>query len=300
MSNPYLAVLATPPGRERFGFIAPALLVATGAAVAAAMNKFYEVEDVGLDEADSMIKDGQVPKPFATAGLQGQRFSPSILGLEQRHMSAPRSVSDGSMKLAYLLGALSRYTLDRRFADKGARLLSDFRKSPMSADAQMKERTPAKISELYAETLREVEPQLGENRKSDPGVKYLLGLMRRQSSDDTIRSAQKTEEDHKARAIEMFDPTANQDPCFPEGKEAREAHTKLFAKIPSFLQEPDPKASPAGCKNRLKPWVAPTGIGVGVGLVALLLFRRRKPQQTVVMIPSSSSSSAPAPAPANR
>jgi hypothetical protein len=298
MSNPYLAVLATPPGRERFGLIVPALLAATGATVAAAMNKFYEVEDVGLDEADSMIKDGQVPKPFATAGLQGQRFSPSIFSLAQRHMSAPRSVADGSMKLAYLLGALSRYTLDRRFADKGARLLSDFRKSPMSADAQMKERTPAKISELYAETLREVEPLLGD-RKSDPGVKYLLGLMGRQSSDDTIRSAQKTEEDHKARALELFDPTANQDTCFPEGREARETHTKLFAKIPSFLQEPDPKASPAGCKNRLKPWVMPTGIGVGVGLVALLLFRRRRPQQTVVMIPSSSSS-APTPAPANR
>jgi hypothetical protein len=299
MSNPYLAILATPPGRERFGFVVPALLAATGATVAAAMNKFYEVEDVGLDEADSMIKDGQVPKPFATAGLQGQRFSPSIFSLAQRHMSAPRSVADGSMKLAYLLGALSRYTLDRRFADKGARLLSDFRKSPMSADAQMKERTPAKISELYAETLREVEPLLGD-RKSDPGVKYLLGLMGRQSSDDTIRSAQKTEEDHKARALELFDPTANQDACFPEGREAREAHTKLFAKIPSFLQEPDPKASPAGCKNRLKPWVAPTGIGVGVGLVALLLFRRRRPQQTVVMIPSSSSSPVPTPTPANR
>jgi hypothetical protein len=162
--------------------------------------------------------------------------------------------------------------------------LNEFIKSPMSVDAQANERSRARISELYMQTLREVEPLLGE-RKSDPGVKYLLALMRRQGADDAIHSAQKTEEDHKARAFELFDPTANQDTCFPEGKEAREAHTKLFAKIPSFLQEPDPKAIPAGCKNRLKPWVVPTGIGVGVGLFALLLFGRRRPRQTVVVMP---------------
>ena len=294
MSNPYLAVLATPPGRERFGddwtkkgltaatlfALGPAgaaLLATTSATVAAAMNKFYEVEDVSLDEANSMIKDGQMPRPFAPAGLQGQKFSPSIFDLTQRHMSAPRSVADGSTKLAYLLGVLSRYTLDPRFANKGARLLIDFSKSA-------EERNPARISEMYAGAVREVEPLLA-NRKSDPGVKYLLGLMQRQSSKDAILSAQKTEEDHKAGAFELFDPTANQDTCFPEGKEAREAHTKLFAKIPSFLQEPDPKAIPAGCKNRLKPWVVPTGIGVGVGLFALLLFGRRRPRQTVVVMP---------------
>ena len=290
MSNPYLAVLATPPRRERFGggwglaatlfALGPAgaaLLATTSATVAAAMNKFYEVEDVSLDEANSMIKDGQMPRPFAPAGLQGQKFSPSIFDLTQRHMSAPRSVADGSAKLAYLLGVLSRYTLDRRFADKGARLLGDFSKSA-------EERNPARISEMYAGAIREIEPLLA-NRKSDPGVKYLLGLMQRQSSKDSILSAQKTEEDHKARAFELFDPTANQDTCFPEGKESREAHTKLFAKIPSFLQEPDPKAIPAGCKKRLKPWVVPTGIGVGVGLFALLLFGRRRPRQTVVVMP---------------
>ena len=137
---------------------------------------------------------------------------------------------------------------------------------------------------MYAGAIREVEPFLA-NRNSDPGVKYLLGLMQRQSSKDSILSAQKTEEDHKARAFELFDPTANQDTCFPEGKEAREAHTKLFAKIPSFLQEPDPTAPLAGCKKRLKPWVMPTGIGLGVGIVALLLIARRKPRQTVVVVP---------------
>ena len=287
MSNPYLAVLATPPRTERFGFVVGIVALAgLSAAVSAVLNTIYRDPPLRLEEAMDMVKGGQKSLPFATKAV------PAGFGLTQKIILPARSVADASIKAAYLLGVLSRHTLDRRFADKGAQLLNDFSESPMSVRAQVNEKSPAKISELYAGVIREIEPML-KGRESDPGVKYLLGLMGRQGADDAIRSAQAQEEQRKASPTELFDPTANQDTCFPGGKDEREAHTKLFAKIPSWLQEPDPKASPAGCKNRLKPWVMPTGIGLGVGLVALLLIGRRRPRQTVVMIP------APAPAPTN-
>lgn len=296
MSNPYLAVLATPPGRERFGFVPATGLMVMSASVAAALNEYAEPADLSVKEASEMIKAGQATKPFANQERgSGLSFKPGLFGLTQKHFGAARSVGDASVKAAYLLGVLSRYTLDRRYADKGAQLINAFIASPMSVEAMKKERDPAKIAELYAGVLREIEPTL-KGRESDPGVKFLLKLLGRQGESDAVRSVQAQEEERKAGAFELFDPNARarQDSCF-ETPEARESHTKWEAMVPAFLREPDPKATPPGCKTRLKPWVMPTGIGVSVGLVALLLFRRRRPQQTVVMIPSI-----PAPAPANR
>lgn len=279
MSNPYLAVLATPPRAERFGFVVGIVALAgISAAVSAVLNTIYRDPPLRLEEAMDMVKGGQKLLPFANKAV------PAGFGLTNKAILPSRSVADASIKAAYLLGVLSRHVLDRRFADKGAQLLNDFSKTPMSVRAQVNEKSPAKISELYAGIIREIEPML-KGRESDPGVKYLLGLMGRQGADDAIRSVQAQEEQRKASPTELFDPWANQDACFPGGKDEREAHTKLFAKIPPWLQEPDPKAIPAGCKNRLKPWVMPTGIGLGVGIVALLLIGRRRPRQTVVVVP---------------
>ena len=275
MSNPYLAVLATPPRTERFGFLG---LIAISAAVSATLNAVYRDAPLRLQDAMDMVEKGQKPLPFANKAV------PAGFGLAQKSLRPAGSLADASIKAANLLGALSRHTLDRRFADKGAQLLNDFSRSPMSVRAQVNEKDPTKISELYAGVLREIEPWL-KGRESDPGVKYLLSLMERQGADDAVRSVQAQQEERKAGAFELISTEKNQDTCFPGGKEEREAHAKLFAKIPSFLQEADPTASPPNCKQRIKPWVVPTGIGLGVGLVALLLFRRRRPQQTVIMIP---------------
>lgn len=315
MSNPYLAVLATPPGRERFGegalesirnkvltVVAAPTLVPAGAVVAHLMNTAYAPADLSLREADDMIKAGQVPRPFADQQRRsGQRFTPALFNLQQRHIGAPLSVADASVKTAYLLGVLSRYTLDRRFADEGERLINRTFDTAISSDRAQSEKDPAKIAELYDGVLQGIGPFL-KGREGDPGVKHLLSLMGRQGARDAVSSAQSQDEARKIEAMDIATAGGSekrQDSCF-ETPEAREGHTKWEAMVPAFLREPDPKATPPGCKTRLKPWVAPTGIGVGVGLVALLLFRRRRPQQTVVMIPSSSSSSAPAPAPANR
>ncbi len=275
MSNPYLAVLATPPRTERFGGLG---LIAISAAVSAILNAAYADPPLRLQDAMDMVEKGQKPLPFANKAV------PAGFGLSQKSLRPAESMADANIKAGNLLGALSRHTLDRRFADKGAQLLNDFSKSPMSVLAQVNEKDPTKISELYAGVLGEIEPWL-KGRESDRGVQYLLGLMKRQGADDAVRSVQAQQEERKAGAFELIYTEKNQDTCFPGGQEEREAHAKLFAKIPSFLQEADPTASPPGCKQRIKPWVVPTGIGLGVGLAALLLFRRRRPQQTVIMIP---------------
>jgi len=275
VSNPYLAVLATPPRTERFGGLG---LIAISAAVSAMLNAIYEDAPLRPEDAMDMVEKGQKPLPFANKAV------PAGFGLSQKSLRPAGSLADATIKAANLLGALSRHTLDRRYADKGAQLLNDFNKSPWSVRAQVNEKDPAKISELYAGVLREIEPWL-KGRESDRGVQFLLGLMKRQGADDAVRSVQAQQEERKAGAFELIYTEKNQDTCFPGGKEEREAHAKLFAKIPSFLQEADPTASPPNCKQRIKPWVVPTGIGLGVGLAALLLFRRRRPQQTVIMIP---------------
>lgn len=313
MSNPYLAILATPPGRERFGDDnsarnaaglavlatvpggAPiAMLLGFSAVTAALLNAYYAGvagEEITAEEAAEMIIQGQngVELPGDTA--RG--------ALKQKAFNAAVSMAGAITKSSYMLGALSRQLKDRRFADVGARVLRDLDKDTSS---KISERNPEKIVVFYDQLMRNtIAPMLAPYEKRGgitPETKYILSLIGQQGARDRVKSAQAREEEAKAKPFEMVDPTANQDTCFPGGKDEREAHTKLFAKIPSFLQEPDPKAS--GCKNRLKPWVMPTGIGVGVGLVALLLFRRRRPQQTVVMIPSSSSSPVPTPTPANR
>jgi len=205
------------------------------------------------------------------------------------------------IKSSYMLGALSRLLKDLRFADVGAKVLKDLDKD---TESKISERNPEKIVLFYDQLMRDtIAPMLDPYEKRggiNPEAKYILSIIGQQGARDRVKSAQAQEEDRKADAFELFNPNARarQDSCF-ETPEAREGHTKWEAMVPAFLREPDPKATPPGCKTRLKPWVVPTGIGVGVGLVALLLFRRRRPQQTVVMIPSSSSS-APAPAPANR
>ena len=292
MSNPYLAVLATPP-RESFGVaVVPAALVLWGfsALTAALLNAYYLSVggvEIRAEDAAEMIDQGKkviaFPGDSARGALKQKAFNPAV------------SMAGAITKSAYMLGALSRQLKDRQFAEVGGQIL---RRLNDDTGSKIAERDPEKIVLFYDQLMRDtISPMLAPYEKKggiNPEAKYILSIIGQQGARDRVKSAQAREEEAKAKPFEMVDPTANQDTCFPGGKDEREAHTKLFAKIPSFLQEPDPKAS--GCKNRLKPWVMPTGIGVGVGLVALLLFRRRRPQQTVVMIPSP----VPTPTPANR
>lgn len=290
MSNPYLAVLATPPGRERFGLV-PGLLVLS-AATAVILNAYYETvggEEIRAEDAAEMIDQGKngiaFPGDTARGALKQKAFNPAV------------SMAGAIIKSSYMLGALSRLLKDRRFADVGAQVL---RELDDDTSSKIAERNPEKIVLFYDQLKNKIAPMLAPYEKREGGIgreaKYILSIIDQQGARDRVKSAQAQEEDRKAGMFELFDPDARarQDSCF-ETPEARESHTKWEAMVPAFLREPDPKATPPGCKTRLKPWVMPTGIGVGVGLVALLLFRRRRPQQTVVMIPSS-----PAPAPANR
>lgn len=236
-----------------------------------------------------MIKQGKeriaFPGDTARGALKQKAFNPAV------------SMAGAIIKSSYMLGALSRLLKDRRFADVGEQIL---RELDVDTSSKIKERDPEKIVLFYDQLMRNrIAPMLAKyEEKGGIGneAEYILAIIGRQGDRGAVKSAQAQEEDRKASAFELFDPDARarQDSCF-ETPEARESHTKWEAMVPAFLREPDPKATPPGCKTRLKPWVMPTGIGVGVGLVALLLFRRRRPQQTVVMIPSS-----PAPAPANR
>ena len=300
MSNPYLAVLATPP-RESFGVaVVPAVLLLglVSSATALILNVYYKTvggEEIRAEDAAEMIVQGKngIPFPGDTArnALKQKAFNPAV------------SMAGAITKSSYMLGALSRLLKDRRFADVGEQILRELDDDPRSKIA---ERNPEKIVLFYDQLMRtRIAPMLSSYEKNGgigTEATYILSILGQQGARDRVKSAQAQEEDRKAGAFELIDPDARarQDSCF-ETPEAREGHTKWEAMVPAFLREPDPKATPPGCKTRLKPWVAPTGIGVGVGLVALLLFRRRRPQQTVVMIPSSSSSSsAPAPAPANR
>ena len=290
MSNPYLAVLATPPGRERFGLV-PGLLVLS-AATAVILNAYYKTvggAEIRAEDAAEMIDQGKkgiaFPGDTARGALKQKAFNPAV------------SMVGAITKSSYMLGALSRLLKDRRFADVGAQVL---RELDDDTSSKIAERNPEKIVLFYDQLMNNtIVPMLAPYEKKGgigPEAKYILAIIGRQGDRGAVKSAQAQEEDRKAGAIELFDPDARarQESCF-ETPEARESHTKWEAMVPAFLREPDPKATPPGCKTRLKPWVMPTGIGVGVGLVALLLFRRRRPQQTVVMIPSS-----PAPAPANR
>ena len=299
MSNPYLAVLATPP-RESFGVaVVPAALVLWGfsALTAALLNAYYLSVggvEIRAEDAAEMIDQGKkviaFPGDSARSALKQRAFNPAV------------SMAGAITKSAYMLGALSRQLKDRQFADVGEQIL---RRLNDDTRSKIAESDPEKIVLFYDQLMRNtIAPMLAPYEKKGgigPEAKYILFIIGQQGARDRVKSAQAQEEDRKASASELIDPDARarQDSCF-ETPEAREGHTKWEAMVPAFLREPDPKATPPGCKTRLKPWVAPTGIGVGVGLVALLLFRRRRPQQTVVMIPSSSSSSAPAPAPANR
>lgn len=299
MSNPYLAVLATPP-RESFGVaVVPAalLLGLVSSATAMILNVYYKTvggEEIRAEDAAEMIDQGKkgiaFPGDSARNALKQKAFNPAV------------SMAGAITKSAYMLGALSRLLKDRRFADVGEQILRGLDDDTRSKIA---ESNPEKIVLFYDQLMRStIAPMLDPYEKKggiSSEAKYILSILGQQGARDRVKSAQAQEEDRKAGAFELIDPDARarQDSCF-ETPEAREGHTKWEAMVPAFLREPDPKATPPGCKTRLKPWVAPTGIGVGVGLLALLLFRRRRPQQTVVMIPSSSSSSAPAPAPANR
>ena len=254
MSNPYLAVLATPP-RESFG--AP--------------------NELRAEDAGEMIQQGKdrVPFPNKTprSALKSQAFDAAL------------SLAAAYIKAAYMLGALSRQLGDTRFADVGAQLLRQLNDDTSS---KTNEKDTEKIVGFYDQLMLRVNAMLSGYKKRgplDPEVQYILALLGRQGERANVQSAQVQEEQRKAGALELIYTEKNQDTCFPGGKEEREAHAKLFAKIPSFLQEADPTASPPNCKQRIKPWVVPTGIGLGVGLVALLLFRRRRPQQTVIMIP---------------
>jgi hypothetical protein len=297
MSNPYLAVLATPP-RESFGVaVGPAALVLLGfsAFTAALLNAYYLSVggvEIRAEDAAEMIDQGKksiaFPYDSARGALKQKAFNPAV------------SMAGAITKSAYMLGALSRQLKDRQFADVGEQIL---RRLNDDTSSKIAESDPEKIVLFYDQLMRDtISPRLApyEKKGISPEAKYILAIIGQQGARDRVKSAQAQEEDRKAGAFELIDPDARarQDSCF-ETPEAREGHTKWEAMVPAFLREPDPKATPPGCKTRLKPWVAPTGIGVGVGLVALLLFRRRRPQQTVVMVPSSSSS-APAPAPANR
>lgn len=292
MSNPYLAVLATPP-RESFGAAVAAALALVGlsAATAAMLNAYYEPNELRAEDAAEMIQQGKGLVPFPGNKARG--------ALKTQAFNAARSLAMAHIKAAYTLGALSRQLRDGRFALVGAQIL---RQLDDGTSSKMGEKDIEKIVGFYDQLMSRVNAMLSPHEKKgplDPEAQYILALLGRQGERANVKSAQAQEEVRKAGPTDLIDPTgANQDFCFPgvtplDRKVKREAHTKLFAKIPSWLQEPDPKASPAGCKNRLKPWVMPTGIGVGVGIFALLLFRRRRPQQTVVMIP------APAPAPTN-
>ena len=292
MSNPYLAVLATPPRTERFGAAVAAALALVGlsAATAAMLNAYYEPNELRAEDAAEMIQQGKGLVPFPGNKARG--------ALKTQAFNAARSLAMAHIKAAYTLGALSRQLRDDQFALVGAQILQQLDDGTSS---KMGEKDTEKIVGFYDQLMSRVNAMLSPHEKKgplDPEARYILALLGRQGERANVKSAQAQEEERKAGPTDLIDPTANQDPCFPGDtplarKEEREAHTKLFAKIPSFLQEPDPTAPLAGCKNRLKPWVVPTGIGVGVGLVALLLIRRRRPRQTVVMIP------APAPAPTN-
>ena len=292
MSNPYLAVLATPP-RESFGVaVVPAALVLLGfsAVTAALLNAYYLSVggvEIRAEDAAEMINQGKrviaFPYDSAKGALKQKAFNPAV------------SMAGAITKSAYMLGALSRQLKDRQFADVGEQIL---RRLNDDTSSKIAESDPEKIVLFYDQLMRDtISPRLApyEKKGISPEAKWILAIIGQQGARDRVKSAQAQEEDRKAGAFELIDPDARarQDSCF-ETPEAREGHTKWEAMVPAFLREPDPKATPPGCKTRLKPWVAPTGIGVGVGLVALLLFRRRRPQQTVVMIPSS------APAPANR
>lgn len=296
MSNPYLAVLATPPGRERFGgFVVPAalLLFLVSSSTAQMLNAYYKTvggAEIHAEDAAEMIDQGKngiaFPGDTARGALKQKAFNPAV------------SMAGAITKSSYMLGALSRLLKDRQFADVGEQIL---RELDVDTRSKIKERDPEKIVLFYDQLMRnKIAPMLAPYEKREGGIgreaRYILSIIDQQGARDRVKSAQAQEEDRKAGMFELFDPDARarQDSCF-ETPEARESHTKWEAMVPAFLREPDPKATPPGCKTRLKPWVMPTGIGVGVGLVALLLFRRRRPQQTVVMIPSS-----PAPAPANR
>lgn len=273
MSNPYLAVLATPP-RESFGvaFFAVGLSFVTSAM----LNAYYAPNELRVEDAAEMIQQGMGRVPFPGNKARG--------ALKSQAFDAARSLAAAHIKAAYTLGALSRQLRDPRFADVGLQLL---RQLDDGTSSKIGERNLEKIVGFYDQLMGRVNAMLSPYEKKgplDPEARYILALLGRQGERANVQSAQIQEEQRKAGALELIDPTANQDTCFPEGKEAREAHTKLFAKIPSFLQEPDPKAIPAGCKNRLKPWVLPTGIGFGVGLFALLLFGRRRSRQTVMVM----------------
>lgn len=278
MSNPYLAVLVTPP-RESFGvaFAAALALVGLSVVTSAMLNAYYAPNELRVEDAAEMIQQGRGRAPFPGNTARG--------ALKSQAFDAARSLAAAHIKAAYTLGALSRQLGDPRFADVGLQLL---RQLDDGTSSKIGERDREKIVGFYDLLMRRVNAMLSQHEKKgplDPEARYILTLLGRQGERANVQSAQLYEDQRKAGALEMADPWANQDLCFPEGKEAREAHTKLFAKIPSFLQEPDPKAIPVGCKNRLKPWVLPTGIGVGVGLFALLLFGRRRPRQTVVLVP---------------
>lgn len=273
MSNPYLAVLATPP-RESFGGLAFAFL---SAATAAMLNLYYAPNELRAEDAGEMIQKGKdrVPFPNKTprSALKSQAFDAAL------------SLAAAHIKAAYMFGALSRQLGDPRFADAGARFL---RQLDDDTSSKTNEKDPEKIVGFYDQVMGDANAMLSGYKKRgplDPEVQYILTLLGRQGERANVQSAQVQEEQRKAGAFELISTEKNQDTCFPGGKEEREAHAKLFAKIPSFLQEADPTASPPNCKQRIKPWVVPTGIGLGVGLAALLLFRRRRPQQTVIMIP---------------
>lgn len=277
MSNPYLAVLATPPTRERFGFVPLAggivALAALSPVAAAFMNTYYAPDELQYKDAETMVLDGQKPLPFANKSVPGG------FGITNKVILAPRSVANASLKAAWILGALSRHTQDRRFADKGADLLNQLQDKFRE---QSNETNGQRISEFYSGVIAYVIPML-KGRENDAGVRYLLGLMAMQMKEDLIRASQARKGDQEAGLSEFFERILGigeggergKDTCF-ESKEAREKHEKWKKMVPDFLQEPDPNASPPGCKNRLKTWVVPTGVGLGVGVFALIFIGRRR------------------------